>query len=87
MLAFERNSGTAAPQLQAVGLPVGCQLLWDAFIEMHNRRGGGMGPQPISWRDLQAWQDVRQVSLTAWEIDTLLALDSAAMQSHNEAAK
>jgi hypothetical protein len=62
-------------------------VLWDTFIELHNKRSSGMAPQPIGWRDLQAWQDVRQVALTPWEIDTLMALDTAAMESIREAKK
>jgi hypothetical protein len=81
---MERSTGQAAPELQLPDLPPGCQLVWDTFIELHNKRGSGMSPLPIGWRDLQAWQEVREVRLTPWEIDTLMALDTAALKSLNE---
>ena len=28
---------------------------------------GGMGPAPIGWRDMQAWQDVTGMQLQPWE--------------------
>ena len=62
-------------------------MLWDTFIELHNKRTSGMGPSPLGWRDLHAWQALRQVTLTPWEIDTLMALDTAAMKSHHETTK
>lgn len=68
-------------------LPRGCRLLWDTFIELHNARGGGMGPASIGWRDLQAWQDMRGVKLTPWEIDTVMAMDLEAMKTLNETKK
>lgn len=84
MLAMQRNTGQTAPELEITPLLPGCQLIWDTFIDLHNQRGGGMGPLPIGWRDLSAWQELRQVRLTAWEIDTLLAMDSVALKSMGE---
>lgn len=72
------------PELHPPPLPPGCQLVWDTFIELHNARGGGMGPSPIAWRDVLAWQEVRGVQLTPWEVDTLMALDQVAMKTLNE---
>ena len=41
---MERATGEAAPELRIAPLPSGCKLLWDTFLELHNARGGGMGP-------------------------------------------
>jgi hypothetical protein len=84
LLAVERSTGVSIAELHPSPLPDGCQLLWDSFIELHNSRGGGMGPSPIGWRDLQAWQEVRRVTLSTWEIDTLMMLDRVAMTTLNE---
>lgn len=46
-----------------------------------------MGPAPISWRDLSAWQDMRGVTLTPWEVDTLMAMDVEAMKTLSETKK
>jgi hypothetical protein len=73
-----------APELHLQPLSSGCKQVWDTFIELHNARGGGMGPAPISWRDLLAWQEIRGVTLTPWEVDTVMAMDSVAMKTLNE---
>ncbi|WP_342617234.1 hypothetical protein [Rhodoferax sp. GW822-FHT02A01] len=72
------------PELHIPPPKNGCWHIWETFIELHNARGAGMGPSPITWRDLSAWQEVRGVVLTPWEIDTLTALDQVAMKSMNE---
>jgi hypothetical protein len=84
---MERATGEAAPELRIAPLPSGCKLLWDTFLELHNARGGGMGPAPISWRDLHAWQEMRGVRLTPWEVDTVMAMDMEAMKTLNETKK
>ena len=43
-----------------------------------------MGPAPISWQGVLAWQQVRDVTLNAWELDTVMAMDSAAMKIFGE---
>ena len=54
-------------------------------MELHNARSaGGMAAAAISWRDVLAWQEVRRVQLTPWEVDTLMAMDVEAMKFLNE---
>lgn len=43
-----------------------------------------MGASAIGWQDVQAWQTVRGVSLTPWEIDTLMAIDVVAIKTLSE---
>lgn len=38
-----------------------------------------MGPGPISYRDVLAWQQVSRIALTPWEVDTIMELDRAAL--------
>ena len=83
MAAF-RATGEWPEELNIQDLPIGCRIVWDTFIELHNARSYGMGPSPIGWRDLQAWQEVTGVRLGPWEIDTIMALDIVAMKSLNE---
>lgn len=84
---MERATGEVVPDLHPEPLRPCCKALWDTFIELHNARGGGMGPAPISWRDLRDWQEIRGVSLTPWEVDTLMAMDLEAMKVLNEKKK
>jgi hypothetical protein len=54
--------------------------LWNAFVELHEGRGSnGYGPNPITWQDLAAWQSISGVTLTAWEVSAIRALDSVAL--------
>jgi hypothetical protein len=54
--------------------------LWNAFVELHEGRGSnGYGSNPISWQDLAAWQSISGVTLTAWEVSVIRALDAVAM--------
>jgi hypothetical protein len=59
--------------------------VWDTFIELHNARGATeAGPLALSWQCIHAWQQVRQASLTDWEIGTLQAMDAAALKVLNK---
>ena len=44
-----------------------------------------MGPSAIGPADLLAWQQLRGLELTPWEVDTLFALDNAAMRASADA--
>lgn len=86
LLAMERQTGRSAPELQLPELPDGCHLIWNTFLELHNARASsGMGPSAIGWQDLLAWQRVRGVQLTTWEIDTLMAIDTLALKTESKA--
>jgi hypothetical protein len=46
---------------------------------------GGMGGAPISWRTLQAWQDVTGVTLQPWEAQLLKRLSAEYLAEHSRA--
>ena len=48
-------------------------------MELHNARGQGMNAAAISWSDLAAWSAMRGVTLSPWELDSILALDRIAL--------
>lgn len=55
--------------------PVG-DYLWPLFVQMSNARSSnGFSPNPLGWRDLADWQRLTGYRLSAWERDTLLAID------------
>lgn len=73
------------PELIPLPIPSGCDSVWALFLDLNSRRGnGGMGPSPIAWSDLLAWQQLMGVILTPWEIDTLMHLDIAALSAQSE---
>lgn len=65
--------------------PAGCEALWGAFVEMNQgRASNGVGFCAISWQDLHAWQQVRRVELTDWELETIHLLDRVALATLNK---
>ena len=79
LLAAQAASGRADEQL-AETVPPECAALWGAFVDLSSARPqglGGAGAMPPS--ELLAWQHLHGVALTSWEIDTLAAMDRAAL--------
>ena len=76
--AAKAGSKRAQEELaKAVVSPGPLGYLWSLFLELHNHRGsGGMGPSPITWPDLDAWQRLTRRTLAPWEFDLLGALDN-----------
>jgi len=40
------------------------------------RTGTGVGINPISWQEIDAWANRRKLNPSQWEIDALISLDS-----------
>jgi len=59
-----------APELPEDGIHV-----WMYFCELSAERGGGMGPNPISSRDIQAWHELNGIQLEPWEVRLIKRLD------------
>jgi len=52
--------------------------LWEWFNEIgRSRRNYGWGATPIQYSEIQAWCNLRQVKLDAWELETIINLDTA----------
>lgn len=79
MLAVQRASGQTPPALDIPLMPAGTESLWAAFLQLHEARRVGMGPTPLVWADIDAWQNLHGIRLSSWEIDTLHQLDRAAL--------
>ena len=64
------NTGEVPAMLRdAPALPPSCAQLWTDFSELHGSRGStGWGAQRITYLDIEAWQRVNGVMLSAWEI-------------------
>jgi hypothetical protein len=58
-------------------VPEAAQFLWSTFKELHARRRTGLGPEPISPSDLQAWVTLSRTPLAPHHVDILLAMDAA----------
>lgn len=76
LLSAYRQTGTMPAALaDAPRLPEGCEYVWPAFLDLHRMRGGGMGPAPITFADINAMETVTGIRLEAWEIDAIRAAD------------
>lgn len=60
--------------------PEPCRAVWEAFITLHNRRGSGMSPNPISYADVREWEGRHRVDFSEWEFETLMVLDDLALK-------
>lgn len=45
-------------------------MLWEVFCSLASA-------EPIRWAEVQAWAQTHGVPLSAWELDTLVAMDRA----------
>ena len=50
--------------------------VWTAFTQVGRSRPSGFGASSISLQEIEAWQRLYGVRLTAWELDTIIELDS-----------
>lgn len=78
-MAFEELTGKVHSTIaNGPQLPVGCEMLWSDFAEMHGTRGNtGFGPAPISFVDIDAWQRVTGARLPAWQVEAIRRADNA----------
>ena len=79
LIAAAGNTGRPDPRL-AARLPAGVDLLWQAFLDLNAARpsnGFGVGAIPPS--EVVAWCALRGVRLSPWEVETLAAVDRAAL--------
>lgn len=86
--SIHRQTGRMPEQLaNAAPLPDGCDALWLDFMALHQMRSSnGFGPSRITYSDMAAMQDVRGVTLEAWEVDAIRAADAACLAAMAEAA-
>lgn len=73
-------TGEPHPELQDKPvLRAECKPAWNAFLALHRQRGIGMAPQPISFRDMEAYQRVTGDRLMPWEVRAVQAMDAVAL--------
>ena len=74
-----RQTGDVDPRLLS-RLPAHGTGLWEAFASLSASRPVGLNnAASIPPADVLAWQQLHGVQLTGWEIDTLAAMDRAAL--------
>lgn len=78
LMAELRATGQPDPLLTA-RVPAHGQALWYAYCEMAAARPAGLGVSGVASAEIEAWQRLASVRLTPWEVDTLRAIDQAAL--------
>ncbi|QPF82500.1 hypothetical protein IC762_22395 [Bradyrhizobium genosp. L] len=58
-------------------IPVAGRRVWGIFLDLNRTRGGGMGPAPISYGEIEAWSLMRREPVRPFELDVIRALDEA----------
>ena len=59
-------------------IPEPGRLVWEFFVDLNGRRSlGGVGPNPITFTDIEAWQRVTGWEIAQHHIDAIRALDDA----------
>lgn len=83
----EKRAGYEA-ELACPPCPPAAAYLWQAFVRLHGRRGSsGMGVDPITWSDLDAFTRLSGLRLTPWEIEAIEELDDLWRTEHAKARK
>lgn len=78
--AVARAGGAVDPRLTSALQP-GLAGLWEAYCELSAMRPSGMGASAIPGPEYESWQRLSGVTLTPWEVDTLKAMDRAALSA------
>lgn len=67
-------------------LPDGGRYLLDYLLEVGPATGTGMGAVPVSYQELQAWQEQTGLALWPWEVQTLRRLSREYVSETHAAA-
>lgn len=82
----QKTLGRPPEGLVGPPFPDRCAYLWDAFLSLHSGRTyGAMAPNPLTWVDIKAWDDLMNAGLKEWDIRVIKALDLLWMRVMGEA--
>jgi hypothetical protein len=74
----EARTGRRPPALDVEEIPAWGAHLFAAWLELHAGRGAGaLGPAPLSWADLAAWDRLTGTGLQSIEARLILQIDRA----------
>lgn len=80
MVADSRNHPGKFDAELTIDIPPVCSELWHTFLQLCTSRRAGMSAQAFTLVDVQSWCHLFGVTFTNWELDTLLAMDAAALK-------
>jgi hypothetical protein len=78
-------TGETPPELIGPEFPNRYAPIWEMFLSIHSGRSYSMGdPNPLSWSDIKAWNDLMRANLKDWEVRAIKALDMVWMRVMGE---
>lgn len=78
-------SGKVSGERLDVEFPEILSDLWDHFQNLHRCRGVGMsGALGVTYLDIQAYSQLKQLRFEGWELDAIRFLDIVFLNSQNE---
>lgn len=76
-----RRIAELSAELATPPCPQALAYLWRTYIRLRRRTDMGFaGPQPIRWRDIDAFVNLTGVSLVPWEVELIERLDDTYLQ-------
>ncbi|HQR22187.1 MAG TPA: hypothetical protein PKV98_15055 [Burkholderiaceae bacterium] len=85
LAAEERRTKVVDERITAAIVPAHAAELWGAFRALDGRRAPAFkGRTPLLFADIAAYTRLLGIRLTPWEIETLLAMDQAALGVYAE---
>lgn len=75
--SVERQSGFHDPLLDSVKPPEGFEYLLQVWLEVRGGASEGFGGVRLTWRDLADYQAVTGITLDAFEVEAIMAVDGA----------
>jgi hypothetical protein len=60
--------------------PAAATALWHAWLQLASSRPASMGdPLAVPLSEIDAWQRLNGIDMNPWELDTIIAMDRAAV--------
>jgi len=88
---FEKQNGFKHPdqeEFEKIKLPEGMELVWGYFIQLHNARtSSGFGSNPISYSEIQAWNNLTDSGVTTMDVKIIKRLDIVYLNHQAEKQK
>ena len=85
MESVAQATGRRPDALNVPPCPDVSEHVWHWFLELHSgRQGGGMGPSPLAWSEIESWSRQMGTQPHAWEIEAIKALDMAWLRAQAE---
>lgn len=82
---MKKATGRTPEELIGPTFPERLTHVWEMFLNLHMGRTYSMGsPNPLSWSDIKAWDDLMRVGLKEWEVRAIKALDMAWLSALGE---